>query len=862
MKRLAAFMTACLLGMSLAFTALFPGDGQVELARLDATNWKSFAPDGKEVDAIYGDFVIRNRHIVAVVAQPIDGRNANMTVRDVGGCLIDLTVRASQSDQLSAFYPGARRYAYRYGAASTTNGNVDLSQGTVVSDEGQIIVRSSATEKLPAVEVTYRLATDSEFLVVVSRFINESKQMMEVPLFDDVRIDAQKDDIVKSPNGTSDLFWFHDRFWKQAGGFEAVGFRTVTNSNSRTTNLQYETKDGDRSIRLKPGEDFTLIRRIFPGTDLPHVRSISASIRGMSTSPVEFAVLDGVNRAIPDARVHLKRGAVSWGTILTDQKGIASTSLPAGEYSAAVEALGVDITPGSPTFLVRTASDRQRVRLVCDAWKPGTVDARIVDARGEPIPCKVDFYAKGSTPQPWFGPETADFGVKGLRYAPLGEFSQSVPAGKYEVVISHGPEFDAVFTELIVPPGKSVELRAELERVVDTTGWVSSDFHSHSSPSGDNTGSQLGRVLNLVCDHIEFAPCTEHNRIDSYQPHIDSLKIGRFINSCSGMELTGSPLLLNHQNAFPLKYRPHLQDGGGPVTDGDVETQVERLALWDGRSEKLVQQNHPDLGWLMRDRNGDGMPDEGHLRIIPHLDVIEIHPVPDILTLDPFKTVSSYKGNNRIFNWLQLLNQGYRFVGVVNSDAHYNYHESGWIRNWIRSPVDDPSEIKTLDIVRASEAGAVVMSNGPFLDVRISEAGDDAIVICGQGLEAKSGSISVDVSVQCPNWCDIDRVFVLVNGRIDSQHHYRKASHPDKFRSGVVRFQEKLTVNLTRDSHVIVVAGGEESQLGVVHGPVWGKHSPAAFINPVYVDVDGNGFEPNGDTLDHPLPVRFGYPKR
>ena len=31
-----------------------------------------------------------------------------MTVRDVGGCLIDLTRRDRQNDQLSAFYPGAQ----------------------------------------------------------------------------------------------------------------------------------------------------------------------------------------------------------------------------------------------------------------------------------------------------------------------------------------------------------------------------------------------------------------------------------------------------------------------------------------------------------------------------------------------------------------------------------------------------------------------------------------------------------------------------------------------------------------------------------------------------------------------------------
>ena len=35
---------------------------------------------------------------------------------------------------------------------------------------------------------------------------------------------------------------------------------------------------------------------------------------------------------------------------------------------------------------------------------------------------------------------------------------------------------------------------------------------------------------------------------------------------------------------------------------------------------------------------------------------------------------------------------------------------------------------------------------------------------------------------------------------------------------------------------------------------------PCAYHNPIYVDVDGGGFRPNGDTLGYPLPV--AYPVR
>lgn len=66
--------------------------------------------------------------------------------------------------------------------------------------------------------------------------------------------------------------------------------------------------------------------------------------------------------------------------------------------------------------------------------------------------------------------------------------------------------------------------------------------------------------------------------------------------SCSGIELTGTSGSTNHQNAFPLAYRPHTQDGGAPQTSPDPEIQIERLALWDGFSEKLLQVNHADLG--------------------------------------------------------------------------------------------------------------------------------------------------------------------------------------------------------------------------------------------------------------------------
>src|SRR5262249_31114054 len=202
--------------------------------------------------------------------------------------------------------------------------------------------------------------------------------------------------------------------------------------------------------------------------------------------------------------------------------------------------------------------------------------------------------------------------------------------GSYDVIVSYGPEYDAAFTRLDVERGKEATLEAKLVRSVRTEGWISTDFHSHSSPSGDNTSSQLGRVLNLLCEHVEFAPCTEHNRLSTYEPHLRRLGAEGRMATCVGMELTGRPLPLNHQNAFPLIMRPNTQDNGAPTSDDDPEIQIERLALWDGGSEKLVQVNHPDMGWMFGDRNGDGRRDAGFAGMHGKMDVIEVHPPHEI----------------------------------------------------------------------------------------------------------------------------------------------------------------------------------------------------------------------------------------
>ena len=192
--------------------------------------------------------------------------------------------------------------------------------------------------------------------------------------------------------------------------------------------------------------------------------------------------------------------------------------------------------------------------------------------------------------------------------------------------------------------------------------------------------------------------------------------------------------------------------------------------------------------------------------------------------------------NNRIFNWLQLLNQGHRITGVVNTDSHYNFHESGFWRNYIKSPTDDPAKIETLDMVRAAERGNVIMTTAPFLEVQLTSdvpptTGGKSSGAAGDEIVASSGRGRLHIRVQCANWYDIDRVQVYLNGRPATQHNFSRYTEPQRFNrdpKSAVKFDQQIALEFKQDTHVIVMAVGEKSTLGIVQGPRWGKLQPIA----------------------------------
>lgn len=823
--------------------------GAADLVALSPETWERYAPHGKEADAIYGDFALVNDKVVAVVGQPKPKRNANMTVRKVGGGLIDLTRRDHQNDQLSAFYPGAHIRDLRFAGI-----DVDAPQVYEVAELERTFVKAKRITlrfvaeprpKTPDVTVAYTLEDGWPYVLATTTYANHTNVTLGDELVDAVRADHSFD---QSPAESTDLFWVDDRWFGQTYGWVAEGHE-VRASKGRETLLRYAGREGKVRVELAPGESYKLTRRLIPGANPFDIRRVADQIAGRKDQPVRLEVKEKSGKPVADAEVVLKLNGKAHARGRTDEKGTLVFGAPGAQCELTVT------SPSRGTAAVTIAREVKDVVAV-ELPDGGAVVAKISNAQGGPIPCKVQFIGKDGVQSPDFGPDSGEFGIKNVQYSNDGRFRRELAPGSYDVIVSYGPEYDAIFTKLDVAKGKDTPLEATLARSVRTPGWISADFHSHSSPSGDNTSSQLGRVLNLLCEHVEFAPCTEHNRISTYTPHLRRLGVETLMATCSGMEMTGQPLPINHQNAFPLVMRPHTQDNGAPPNDEDPEVQIERLALWDAHSEKLVQVNHPDMGWMFFDRNGDGTPDGGYSGMHNQMDVIEVHPPHTIFE----KALIQYEGrthNNPILNWLQLLNQGRRIPGVVNTDAHYNFHGSGFLRNYLKSPTDDPASVETLDMVHAAEQGHVIMTNGPYLEVKLrAQDGSTAEANPGDDLAISGGKANVRIRVQCPNWFDVDRVQVFVNGRAVESLNFTREKNSERFSSEVVKFEQDIAFTLEKDAHVIVAAIGEHSKLGPVMGPDHEKDLPVAVSNPIFVDVDGGGFTPNKDTLDAKLPVK------
>ena len=210
--------TMLLIGCAVLTRNMYAAD----LQQLTADNYASLVPAGKETDAILGDWVLRNDQIVVVIAQPVAGRNANMTVRGVSGMIIDLTRRSHASDQLGCFYPAGGSYLFDSADSlkiTAEDQPVDLSNGKPIrakSIQFSLVGRPITGNQTEA-RVTYILRDGQAWLEYQVEVTNKSDAGQKLTAQASLRCDGT---IFRFGNDEATrLFYAEDAYFGQCYGF-------------------------------------------------------------------------------------------------------------------------------------------------------------------------------------------------------------------------------------------------------------------------------------------------------------------------------------------------------------------------------------------------------------------------------------------------------------------------------------------------------------------------------------------------------------------------------------------------------------------------------------------------------------------
>ncbi len=493
-------------------------------------------------------------------------------------------------------------------------------------------------------------------------------------------------------------------------------------------------------------------------------------------------------------------------TVPVASDGKFELPLPAGEYRFVLQAPGGEdeelgsIHAGAPL----------EVNLVPP--RPGTLSYVLTDDKGQPLSGRLVVRGVSPTTDPDLVPGEHEAGSKNMLYSLTGSGSLELPAGRYDVLATHGPEYSLPRQELEVNADLGATFRAELVRTVDTSGYLASDFHVHASPSKDSNVPLTDRVLTLAAEGIELAVPTDHNHVTDYAESIHTERLEGKLASMPGVEIT--TLHWGHFNAYPY---PKSVD----VPPYHETSPLEIFALVRARAPQAVLQvNHPRMPGVGYFNRGEVDTKTG-VAASPEFsfafDTLEVSNGFDLE--DP----SVFERNLR--EWFELLNVGHRYTAVGNSDSHrVVFQWAGWPRTYVRVPDQDVKHVAPLDVARALTSGHAVVSCGIFV---LPTANGSA----GPGDTVQGSRVSLALSLRAPDWIDVSHVEIYANGA-----KVQERTREEPVRKSV--WNLSLDLEFKADTWIVVVARGDKFMNDALPGK-WIK--PFGFSNAIFVDADSDG---------------------
>ena len=579
------------------------------------------------------------------------------------------------------------------------------------------------------------------------------------------------------------------------------------------------------NVQIPSGDSYSYVRHFVVAEDLASVQDARNEILSLQTGVLRGQVTAS-EYALRGARVSVVRTPGTLGAdyevvsaFRTDEEGRFEGTLPVGRYGLMAAKAGYPYNSGTclPDMVIVDISAGGTTEADLILLSTGSVRILAEDETGSASPCKATLVGFESSPpltntQSLLGlmdfkgyvfddPDGEDlFGL--VKTVFIGADGDSgvffMEPGSYHLYVSRGPEYSLFERPLLVSSGALTTVEAQVARVVDTTGFVSGDFHVHMIYSPDCRVPLTERVTTYLAEGVDYLVATDHEYLTDLGPTIEALGAGDLIASSIGQEIT--PQDFGHFNGWPLTIDPERRNNGAvdwarwaPIgqdysslgaycmTPGEIFAAVRA-----DEGEEVIQMNHFNSG------GGGGMNILG-------IDTGEVPPIsladPAQFRLDPatanlfspnFDTLELLIGNDQeevdIFftenlgDWFNLLNQGLVYTGTSDSDTHtWNKRQAGTFRNFIAYHTDSPADIDEVEITEQVKEGRIVGGYSPFLRPSVHAVSTGETGGLSHNLPTiittSDGSAVFHLSVQNPAWVEYDTVALYMNSVPDAYDH-------------------------------------------------------------------------------------------
>jgi hypothetical protein len=547
--------------------------------------------------------------------------------------------------------------------------------------------------------------------------------------------------------------------------------------------------------------------------------ALNKAINGIATGNIDGCVTVG-GVAAPSARVTVGRlvgGAIDdvLAVFTTDASGCYSGPVPtviSGGVAAAK--IGVPYEGGgtTPTVHAVTISNGGSVTQNIALPATGSVTVNVDDEFASGLPARVTVVGFDPSPPiqvagpsfPGFGSselgkfldpdDELPFGVVRAEYTDsTGSVTFQLEPGSYRFYASRGTEYSADDAAVTVVAGANADVDLEITRVVDTAGFISSDFHVHGIASADSRVSDSNRVKQFAGEGIENGVMTDHHVHTDLASEITAQGVGAWMTNTIGEEVTTFDY--GHFNNYPMTIDTSLPTGGS--TDWGVgETVGEDFPSFGNYSldpaaiftlgttganttaATTMQINHIDSHFAPLEIDTSLVPPADGLTSSQRLG-FRLHPTTPANLFHHFPALEVWNGmdrghqseflDDRIGIWMNHLNQGLATTAIADTDTHrFTNLRTAGARAWTASPTDAPSSVSVADVAASVDAGRVVGGQGVFVIKRLISVDNSSnvadLTFTGSTLVADpNGEFDLEITVQAPSWAQFDTIEIYAN---------------------------------------------------------------------------------------------------